>query len=124
MKLEAYAKIIATERNILSNSIRILNTDATTVVDVANIVKALEIGNIRRTDEFELAMSTKTAQLSESITTSSEDLLYLARSMQDNTEVVSDLDNIDIEGNIVMGQRTLEDFGDKVLESYYREENK
>jgi len=120
MKLEVYAKTLEIENNILNNSIRILNTDATTVVDVANIEKSLEIGNIQRTDEFESAFVLKVTELSSSITTSSEDLLYLARSLQNvSSQCVTDIDCLDFHGNVTVGQRTLEGFGDIVLEEYY-----
>ena len=123
MKVEDYNKELDNKANIINRAIAIFNSSTTTAEDVASSIKSVELiytaGLLDSFEDFYPKLFNKINNLSSS-DPSATNLLFLARGLQKVNNDKTDFDYFNIKGEVVIGDRTLEDFDDKILEEFYQ----
>lgn len=125
MRVEDYNMLIESKRNIVNRAINIFSSTASTAEDVATAIKSVELiyqpSILDEFTDFFSKLYEKISALSADSPSATE-LMFLARGLQQIENKDTDFDNLDIQGNVVVGNRTLEHFDDKVLEQFYDKE--
>lgn len=117
-------KIIEQATTIIGNS-----NDTKNIMLAIKSIESLE--NVDRFPEFSIALETLISKITNMDLTNStgEDLALLSRAMKLRdipvgkeerwAQLTLDEKNTDIQGDIIIGDRTLESFDDKILEQFY-----
>ena len=124
MRLEDYNNEILAKEKIIIRAEETFDSSASTAEDIASAIKSVELiyqeGLLDKFDNFFPKLFIKINGLGNP---TSKDLLFLARSLKKIDNNDSDFDNLNINADIIIGNRTLENFDDKVLEEFYKKEN-
>jgi len=131
--LEFYNNEIAVKKKIL-NHVTSLVGMSTDSEDILLAIKAIEsLENVNTYNEFTILIETMINKLlNMDLTTSTgQDMLLLTRALKLKDipigseerwqQLTLDEKNMDVYGDAIVGERTLESFEDKVLEVYYRD---
>lgn len=131
MTLDFYNNEINAKKKILQQAINVVGSSSNSE-DILLAIKSIEsIENVDQYPEFDAAVEAIINKILTIDLTSAygEDLTMLARAMKLKDiplgsearwqQLTQDEKNVDPHGDIVMGDRTLESFDDKILEEYY-----
>lgn len=124
MRVEDYNTHIKSVNNIINRAIALFESPTSTAGDVANVVKGIEViykpKLLDKFPDFFPKLFLKISTLSADSPNSME-LMFLARALAQEGNKDTDFDNLNINGSVVVGNRALEHFDDKVLEKFYKE---
>jgi hypothetical protein len=121
-----YQNEIDAKNNLITYLTNLFNNESVTAEQLAEGVKSLEVMEIEDIEEHtELltALNSRLKAISAKTTITPLDALFISRAMnirKHSNPKNSDFNNLDIKGNVIVGDRTLEVFNDKVLEEYYK----
>ena len=120
--LQYYTNQKAIINNQIAGLIALLGTLTLKPIDMAHIIKSIEIMNIDVSGYRELTAALNAALLRMStLELSSADRLYVARALTNDLSTAKpDEQYANIHGDIEVGDRTFENFSDRILEQYYK----
>ena len=127
MTIIDYQNEIDAKNNLITYLTNLFNSESVIAEQLAEGVKSLEVMEIEDIEEHtELltALNSRLKAISAKTTITPLDTLFISRAMNIrnySNPKNSDFNNLNIHGNVVVGDRTLEIFNDKVLEEYYKE---
>ena len=131
LTLEFYNKEIDAKKRIMTNAINTvgMTNDTESILLAIKSIESLE--NVDRYGEFELAVEAIVDKILSMnlLSADGHDLTLLSRALklrdipigsEDRWELLTcDNKNLDIHGEVMVGERTLESFDDAILETFY-----
>lgn len=118
-----------TINNIVSKLTELFNSVDATAEGLAQGVKALEqldLGDIDERTELLASLAERTKEVSARTNMTEMELLFVARATNIRNffkKESNDFEYLNLYGEVTIGDRTLENFDEKVLENYFNKEN-